>query len=167
MSEELAILGVSPLRRVIGLVALAFLAALLFYIALLEPPQAWGWRMFLLVLGAATLALTEAMRRATAKALILRADGLFDSTGRPIAPLDRIAGIERGMFALKPSNGFTIRLTQPLSRGWAPGVWWRLGTWVGVGGVTSASQAKVMADVLAALLAGGSAGCVFPNEERD
>lgn len=155
MSQQvLAKLEVSPLRRLFGLAALAFLGGLLVYVAALHPPQAPGWRLFLLVLAAGTFALAEAMRRATTRPLILRRDGLFDSAGRPLARMEDIVGLERGMFAMKPSNGFTLRLKRPGRRVWAPGVWWRLGRWVGVGGVTSAPQARIMADILTAQLSG-------------
>jgi hypothetical protein len=61
--------------------------------------------------------------------------------------------VERGAFAFKPSNGFLVRLDKPLGRGWAPGLWWRLGRLLGVGGVTSASQSKAMAEILSLELA--------------
>lgn len=154
MSEVLAMLRVSPVRRVLGLAVMGLLAGLLLYIALVRPPVAPGWRAFLLALGGGTLLLAEAMRRATGRTLLLTRAGLFDGDGREIARIDRIAGVERGAFAFKPSNGFTLRLSEPGPRAWAPGVWWRLGRRVGVGGVTSAGEARAIADLLAAMLAG-------------
>ena len=56
--------------------------------------------------------------------------------------------VDRGLFAFKPSNGFVVVLSQGGWRGWAPGLWWRLGRRLGVGGVTSAAQAKAMAEIL-------------------
>lgn len=158
MAEELAVLRVSAVRRVVGLGVIATLAGLLLWVALVRPPADPLWRGFLLVLGGVTLVLGEAMRRATARPLRLTRAGIFDSEGRELARIDEIAGIERGMFAMKPSNGFTLKLTVAGGRAWAPGVWWRLGRRVGVGGVTSAAQARAMAEILAAVLAERMAG---------
>ncbi|RAP40957.1 hypothetical protein BYZ73_12200 [Rhodovulum viride] len=152
MTEELATLRVSALRRVIGLGVLLALAGLLLQIALVHPPAAIGYRAFLLAMGAGALALAEAMRRATARRLVLAREGLFDDRGRELARIERISGLDRGMLAFKPSNGFSLSLTEPLPRAWAPGVWWRFGRRVGVGGVTSAGEAKAMAEILTALL---------------
>jgi len=158
MPDSLAILTVSPLRRAIGLLAVTVLAVLVLYIAVARPPEELIWRVFLLGFGGLCVVLGEAMRRATARAVHLRRDGLFDSRGRELARIEDIVALERGLFAFKPSNGFSVRLARPLGRAWAPGVWWRLGRWLGVGGVTSASQAKIMADMLAVLLAERSSG---------
>lgn len=76
-------------------------------------------------------------------------------TGRPLALMEDIQEIERGMFALKPSNGFVVRLKTKAAPAWAPGLWWRTGRRLGVGGVTSAGAAKAMADLLALRLQGG------------
>ncbi|TCP62907.1 hypothetical protein EV663_101167 [Rhodovulum bhavnagarense] len=153
MPEPLAVLRISPVRRFAGLVMLALLAGLMLYVAALRPPDMLGWRVFLLALGGAVLALTEAMRRATLGSLCLTRAGLFDGEGRQLAALDDIRAISRGLFAIKPSNGFTLLLSSPGPRAWAPGLWWRLGRRLGVGGVTSAAQARAMAEILSALLA--------------
>ncbi|MBL3569240.1 hypothetical protein DSD19_19835 [Rhodovulum sp. BSW8] len=152
MTEELATLRVSAVRRVIGLGVLLALAGLLLQIALVHPPAGIGYRAFLLAMGAGALALAEAMRRATARRLVLTREGLFDDRGRELARIERISGLDRGMLAFKPSNGFSLSLTEALPRAWAPGVWWRFGRRVGVGGVTSAGEAKAMAEILTALL---------------
>jgi hypothetical protein len=63
-----------------------------------------------------------------------------------IVPIDQIRSVERGVFAFKPSNGFTIRLKSKAPAAWQPGLWWRAGRSVGVGGVTSSTPAKFMAE---------------------
>lgn len=161
MSEDLAILRVSPLRRLIGIGTTVGLGGLLIYLAGMHAPMAPGWRVFLLAVGIGVLAVAEAMRRATGRALHLTREGLFDSAGREVAAIGRIARVDRGIGALKPSNGFALELNARAPRAWAPGVWWRIGRRVGVGGVTSAAQAKAMADILALMLRerdGGSCG---------
>lgn len=152
MTEPLATLSASFPRRLFGVGTLLCLGGALIYIALAQPP-ALGWQLFLLVMGGAALWLADRMRRATQTGLVLTEEGLFDSTGRSLAPLDEITGIERGMFAMKPSNGFTLRLKTSQPAGWAPGLWWRFGRRLGVGGVTSAPQAKTLAEILTAMIA--------------
>jgi hypothetical protein len=63
--------------------------------------------------------------------------------------MDGIRSVERGAFAFKPSHGFTLVMKEKQPRAWAPGLWWRLGRRVGVGGVTSAGQTKFMAEQIA------------------
>jgi hypothetical protein len=71
------------------------------------------------------------------------------SNGEVLARMDEILAVDRGAFAFKPSNGFTLKLNTKKPRAWAPGLWWRFGRRVGVGGVTSAGQAKFMAEQIA------------------
>ena len=151
--EVLATVGATGLRRLLGVGMLSVLGALMVYIALAAPPAVPGWQAFLLGMGAASLILAQRMWLATRWQLELRADGLRMSDGTLVAPIDRIVRIERGMFAFKPSNGFILHLSEPLGRRWLPGLWWRLGRRVGVGGVTPRPQTKVMADALQMMLA--------------
>ena len=82
------------------------------------------------------------------------AEGLRDGNGRLLCRMDQIAGVDRGAFAFKPSNGFLVKLKEPMPRVWQPGLWWRLGRRIGVGGVTPAGQGKFMADMIALKLRG-------------
>ena len=66
-----------------------------------------------------------------------------------MARLDDVQSVERGAFALKPSNGFTLVMKHKNQRAWAPGMWWRMGYRVGVGGVTAAGQSRFMAEQIA------------------
>ena len=78
---------------------------------------------------------------------------LRDTAGRELARIDEIQGIDRGAFAFKPSNGFLLRLKTSRGRAWAPGLWWRIGPYVGVGGITPRNEAKAMAETIALLIA--------------
>ncbi len=153
--EVLMVLRASTGRRVLGVGALAGLGLMLVYLALVQLPQP-GWLFFMLGTGGLSLWLAERMWRATARQLELTRDGLRSSDGRMIAPLADVAAIERGVFAFKPSNGFLIRLHGKGPNAWQPGLWWRLGRRVGVGGVTPSSQAKVMAELMSELAAAGA-----------
>jgi hypothetical protein len=132
---------------------LGLLGAILLWIALAAPPAAPGWRIFLLAFGALGWFGAWRLWKATGPALVLTGDRLADSTGRTVARLDEIEGVERGMLAFKPSNGFLLRLSRPGTRHWSPGLWWRLGRRVGVGGVTGAGETRAMADLIALALA--------------
>lgn len=151
--EKLAVLRASAPRRWLGVAMLTLLGLLLVYTAVMRPPEVPGWRVFLIVVGLLSLWGADRMRRATALAVELTREGVQSSDGEVIAPLDQIASVDRGAFAFKPSNGFILRLKEPAPLRWQPGLWWRLGRRVGIGGVTPGTQSKVMADMLVALLA--------------
>ncbi|MGH1355590.1 MAG: hypothetical protein ACRBBS_10990 [Thalassovita sp.] len=152
-TEILATAQASAPRRWMGIGMLALLGGLLIYVAFVTPPATIGWQVFLLILGAASLYLAEKMRRATELVIQLSVNGLHDDTGAVIAALDEIAAVSRGTFAMKPSNGFTLRLNAGGARAWQPGVYWRWGRRVGIGGVLPGSQTKFMAEMLEAMLA--------------
>lgn len=150
--EVLARVRATPARRVIALAMIYALGGILVYLAFAAPPQSLGWQAFLVVAGFAALWLAERMRRATAGEVLLTRDALTDGEGEVLCRMDQVVGIDRGMFAFKPSNGFVLRLAAPAPRRWAPGLWWRLGRRVGIGGVVPSGQGKFMAEMIAQLL---------------
>lgn len=149
--EVLAVLTVSGARRWFGLSVQGALGAMLIYLGF-TLSAAFGWQLFLIVVGGFALWSTVAMHRATAVGLELTKDELRSEAGECVAKVAEITRVERGMFAFKPSNGFVITLAAKAPRAWRPGVWWRIGRRIGVGGVTSAPQAKFMAEMLTALI---------------
>lgn len=151
--EVLATLAASSIRRYAGLAILLSLGVMLLFVSMSSPPIAFIWRLGLLVLGILVLFLAESLRRATMTGLELTRDELRTTAGHVLARVEDIEGVVRGSFALKPSNGFSVITKHAMPRRWAPGVWWQYGRRLGVGGVISASQAKNMAEILAALLA--------------
>jgi len=153
MSEPIHVLRPSAPRRAFGFVVQVVLGLTLLYLAVVHPPDVLGWRIFLIVLGIAALVLGQRGWTGSAQGIVLDAEGLREEDGRPIAPLDRIASVDRALFSFKPSNGFLIRLDAPLGRAWVPGMWWRIGRRVGIGGVTRAAETKVMADALSMMIA--------------
>lgn len=155
MSENEIIATVMPskVRRFAGVLMLAILGCLLVYLAMATPPSSILWRIFLLGFGGAVLWLAEKMRRATKVGVVLTKDDLRTTDGQVLVTMDEMTGVVRGSFSLKPSNGFSVLTKTRQSSAWAPGIWWRVGKRVGVGGVTAASQAKFMSEVLAGILA--------------
>ncbi len=142
----------SAMRRVFACLVLYGLGGLLIYVAVAAPPSPF-WLIFLIGLGVCVLLLAERMRRATERVLELTTTELRDDQGRVLAQLADIKSVERGVFAMKPSNGFTLVLTKSSPRAWLPGLWWRAGRRVGVGGVVSSGPAKFMAEQIALRIA--------------
>jgi len=153
--DVIATMHASGMRRYFAYGAIFVLGAMLILLAFVQPP-AFGWQLFLIILGAGALVIAERLRRATCMVLTLTERELRDSTGEVLATLDNIKSVDRGAFAFKPSNGFVLRLKTSQSRVWAPGVWWRFATRVGVGGVTPAGPAKYMAEQIALRIEAGS-----------
>ena len=141
-------------RRGLALAMLYMLGALLLYLAFSTPPASLAWLAFLTLAGLGALALGEAMRRATVHEITLTDSAVIDTAGRTLCHLDEVAEIDRGVFAIKPSNGFVLRLRTRRGFAWAPGLWWRIGRRVGIGGVTPAGESKFMAEMIAERLAG-------------
>ena len=148
-------ISAAPGRRWFAVLALVGLGGLIVALGL-SPGVAPLGRVGLIAIGAATVWVADLLRRATLGELVLDADGLRDDQGQVLARMGDIVQVERGAFALKPSNGFTLVLRQRAPRAWVPGLWWRLGRRVGIGGVVSAAQAKFMAECIAMRLAGQS-----------
>lgn len=148
----LAVAGASGGRRVLACGVLYVLGAMIIYLVLVEPPHL-ALVVLMIALGSTILYLAERLRRVTRIELILRADALTDSEGQILARLEDVVSIDRGAFAFKPSNGFTLKLKSKQPRSWSPGLWWRFGRFLGVGGAVSAGQAKFMAEQIALALA--------------
>lgn len=152
MSETLAILHPSPPRRAFGIGTLAALGGLLLWLVVAAPPDALGGTVFLAVCGAAALWSADRLRRATRGGLVLTREALMTEDGTELFRVADVTGVERGALAFKPSGGFLVRLSARQPGAWAPGLWWRWGRSVGVGGVTRSGEARAMADILAALV---------------
>ena len=150
--EILAVLEANAARRWFATILLAGLACVLFYLALTASSQP-VWRTVAFLVGGFALWTAQRLRIATGFRVELTETELRDSSGISIARLDDIAGVERGFVAFKPSNGFLLKTKTPGTRIWRPGMWWRFGRRIGIGGVTPGSQARVMTDLLAMRLA--------------
>jgi hypothetical protein len=149
---ELARLEASQPRRVIGAVAQVALAGVLVSLAISFPREQMGMRIALLLLGGLMAYAAFATWRATETAMILTKTTLRDGQGRVLADLANVREVARGPFALKPSHGFSLILFKSPGFAWVPGLWWRIGTRVGVGGVTPSQPARFMAETIAGLV---------------
>ncbi len=152
MQEDvLARVEASTPRRWIGVGMLSVVGILVIYVAFARPPEL-AWQAFLMVIGAGSLWLAYRMWIATEDAIELTETELRTQSGQVIARLDQIESVDRGTFAFKPSNGFLLRTRTSAQNTWAPGLWWRLGRRIGIGGMTSAAEAKFMSEALMTLL---------------
>lgn len=152
-TEILARIRPSPARRAFATGVLGGLGVLLELLAFLRPPAALPLQLMLIVLGAVVLVLCLRLYAATGRGLVLTEEALTDTDGRVVARLDEIRKVERGIFAFKPSNGFVLQLADRKPGAWAPGLWWRMGRRVGVGGVISGAEGRAMADLIGATVA--------------
>ncbi|WP_246139505.1 hypothetical protein [Falsiphaeobacter marinintestinus] len=151
MDEVFATVSASQARRWTGVGMLMIVGAVVIYVAMATPP-AFEWQVFLIGTGLGAFWMADRMRRATEHKLELTETELKSTEGIVLARIEDIKTVERGVFAFKPSNGFLITLKTRGNRVWRPGLWWRMGRRIGIGGVTPASQTKFMSEMLAAQL---------------
>ena len=144
----LAVVEASAGRRILACGVIYALGLLVLYVTFAKPPAA-ALMVFMIILGVGALVLGDKLRRATQSQIMMSADAITTTDGQTLALMDEIVSVDRGAFAFKPSNGFTLKLKTKQPRGWAPGLWWRFGRYVGVGGAVSAGQSKFMAEQIA------------------
>ncbi|MBV0912802.1 hypothetical protein [Anianabacter salinae] len=135
-------------RRVLGLGMLTALAASLVFVAMDTPDMPGLARAVMASAGAALVIVAALGWQATSVSLELTEDTLRTSGGDILCRLQDIERIERGAFAFKPSGGFVLLLKVPGPARWAPGLWWRMGTRLGVGGLVPPAMARAMADAI-------------------
>jgi len=150
--DVVATVSASAPRRMLGIFVLAALGGMLIYAGLMQPPAAMVWQLILIAAGGVILFMAERMRRASVVTLELTRDVLRESSGTVLVRVDQIDTVNRGVFAFKPSNGFVLVTRHPQPRHWSPGLWWRVGRRIGVGGVTPPAQTKFMAEMIQVLL---------------
>lgn len=138
-------------RRMVGVGSLGLLGMVLVSLATTNGMPA-PWQAMLAVLALAAFWAAWRMYHATALGIYLTQEGVFRGDGHLLVPVADITGLERGMFAMKPSSGFVILTQSPLERAWAPGLYWAIGRRLGIGGVTNANETKYMAQVLEGMI---------------
>ncbi len=143
----------SIMRRAFGVGVLSFAGFLMFYFVLNQPPAGLQWILVLVVAGGVFLWGSYKMWEATGYRIELADGGLRMSNGVVLAHLEDIQAVDRSFFAFKPSNGFLVTLNKSYTNTWVPGLWWRVGKRIGIGGLTSGAEGKIMADTLAAMIA--------------
>lgn len=143
----------SPIRRWLALMMLSLLSVIMLVVAMQAQTVTLS-RIVLFFCGIGGIGSVYLLYQATRDYIILTDQGLELSSGEMLAKWDDMEKADRGLFALKPAQGFSVLLKEPAPRQWRMGLYWRLGRRLGIGGVTDARQAKEMADVITARLAG-------------
>ncbi len=152
MSEVITGMVPSAPRRFFGSGVLYVLGAVLIYIALATPPSP-AFALFLVGVGAISLYGGYRMWHLTGRMIELTEDELRLSDGTLICKTADIHKVDRSFFAFKPSNGCLVTTGGSYPTTWSPGLLWRFGKRIGIGGVTSVSEGKIMADTLSAMIA--------------
>jgi hypothetical protein len=129
---------------------MVILALLLFSLAL-APETLPVWRFIFAGGGLLSFWGATGLWSATRDGLVLTREVLRTSSGEVLARVEDVQNVDRGAFAFKPSHGFLVTTTASGRRRWAPGLWWRAGRRVGVGGTLSGGETRAMAELLAAL----------------
>jgi len=148
VSEILAKLEPTPLRRWFGVLMPAGLGLAMLYGAARTPPSQLVALFAMLAVSGLFLWAAVRLYRATAFSILLTRDHIASSSGEILCTIAEIASTDRGFFAMKPTNGLSVRLVSKGKRRWQPGLWWLVGKRLGIGGVTSPRQAKEMAAML-------------------
>lgn len=149
-----ALITVKPSQpRLWFLVAtLGLLGALMLWIALAHPPADLGWRLFLLGGGGGVGWGAWRILGLRDRALVLTEQALIDTGAGEICRLDEIARVNRGVFTARPARGFVLSVGKARGRYWVPGLWWRIGRSIGIGGMTGAVETKLMAEMIEAIV---------------
>ncbi|MDE0111848.1 MAG: hypothetical protein OXI87_06855 [Albidovulum sp.] len=150
--EVLCSLEPSPSRALIGAFMLVLLAGFLFYIGFGDTSTHLASRVAIPALGIASLYSAFRIYSVSQDKILLTRDALRTRDGTLVANVGNIERVETGLLAMKPSNGFLVVLKEPMRRAWYPGLWWRFGKRIGIGGITSKHGGKVMAGAIASLM---------------
>lgn len=135
-------------RVIIGAAAAGGLGCFVLWIAIQGNELSGLQRVVVVILGLLLAAAGWLMARNMKQTLVMNEHGLSDGRGTVICSLDQIVTVERGLSVLKPSNGFVVTIKDPMSSAWVPGVWWRYGRRIALGGLLPGGAMKVMAATL-------------------
>jgi hypothetical protein len=139
-------------RRFAAVGTMGLLGTLVVYMGMGADVAGFSERLVLIVTGAIALVMAMRLYNQTRIVIELTETELRDTSGRVLAEVSKIVRVERGAFAFKPSNGFLVVTSEKMPRKFVPGMWWRFGTRLGVGGVCAANETKAMAEVLSMVI---------------
>jgi hypothetical protein len=151
--EVLVTMTPKPARRWFAVGSTGILGAILVYLAATFPPVDVAWLLFLVGMGVLFLYWSWRVWQATGVTLELTRRELREAGGRQLCAIDNVDRVDGGVFAFKPAAGFLVHLKEPMGRVYAPGLWWRSGRRVAVGGVTSRAEGKAVTELINVILA--------------
>jgi hypothetical protein len=156
--EVLATIRPKAARRVVATGMTGLLGAILVYIAAAFPPADLVWLVFLVALGALCLYWAWRLWVASGVVLELTRTEMREAGGRQLFAVADVDRVDSSAFAFKPAAGFLVHLTTPMSRVYAPGLWWRAGRRVAIGGVTARAEGKAVVELLNVMIADREGG---------
>lgn len=150
--ETIIEIGASPLRRLLGAGALALICAILLWNGYQNFIKS-GSGLLLMLFALAGYYAAWRFWQSSSIRLVLTPTELRDSRGRLVANIADIVALQRDAFGIiKPTNGFVIATREKQPAAFIPGIWWRLGNRIGIGGLTGSGEGKAMAELLQELL---------------
>ncbi len=152
-TDQIMELYPSKTRIILTVLVLAAVSAICAWLAAGGRPLAAGERALLAILAAVAALGAHAVWRSASTGLVLHGDRIAATGGSTVLWLADVARLERGVFAFKPANGVVVSLQRRGSFRWVPGLWWRIGARVGIGGMTPKARTKAFADMLEQRLA--------------
>lgn len=151
--EVLVTMTPKPARRWFAVGSTGVLGSILVYLAATFPPADLAWLLFLVGMGLLFLYWAWRVWQATGVTLELTRTELRERGGRQLCAIENVERVDGGVFAFKPAAGFLVHLRDPMGRVYAPGLWWRSGRRVAVGGVTSRAEGKAVTELINVMLA--------------
>jgi len=103
--------------------------------------------------------------QATATGLELTLTELREAGGRQVVMMEEVVSVERTAFGIvKPTNGFVIVTRSKSTSTILPGIWWRFGKLIGVGGLTGQGEGKAMAELMQELIKRRQGESILDNQ---
>jgi len=142
------IVAPSPPRRWLGIGFLVLCGCLLGITGLTALPTGGLYAGAQLLAAFGSFWAAWRIHAATSHRIELVGDEIRSTDGTLIAHVDNVQRVDISMFAFKPSNGLLLHLLEPMDKRWQPGLWWRFGRRIGIGGCTPKYQARKLAEAL-------------------
>lgn len=152
--DVLVAIRATTFRRYTTVILLVFFALILTQVGIEMPSERPAMKFLAFALGFVSVIQAVFFWRATAVAIELTAQVLRESgpNGRILARVADIEKIDSSAFSYRPASGFLILLKTPAPMMVAPGMWWRRGRKIGIGGVTAKAHSKILAAALQELI---------------
>ena len=148
-NETLIVLRVSPVKSFLGSALLVTLGFTLLY-SIHKKTAEENIILDLIFLSVALTLIYYGWRIIKAKqtGVKLTKLGIYDLNNTLLYRTSDIKYLDRGIFAIKPANGFIIHLNKPLAFHWHPGLFWCIRKRLAIGGLLSKQECKAFADLL-------------------
>jgi hypothetical protein len=157
-NEVLARITPKPARRIFATGVTGLLGVILIYIAATFPPADLIWLAFLIAAGVISILWAWRLWQASAVVLELTRTEMREEGGRQLFRVEDVDRVDASAFAFKPAAGFLVHLTVRQPRVYAPGLWWRAGRRVAIGGVTGRAEGKAVVELLNVMIADREGG---------